>query len=154
MLSSINVRSKFVAFVRLWQNAQHQSMADRWKDIAVRKSWTECETLRNRQHPKKTSIPVSILWSVRLPAQRDTVSSGRVGVGFGGYVFRNTWYPPYKISWYFCLMGKNAVCQRDAHYHQSKRVLSAFIYRFWIYVMLLTDVLKTLCFQHADTNTL
>jgi hypothetical protein len=80
----------------LFISVQHQKVADRLKGIAVRKSWTKCEMLRNRQQPEKTSILVSISWNVRLPVQRDTVSSGRVGEDFGGFVFRNISHPPHK----------------------------------------------------------
>ena len=59
------------------------------------------------QTSKKTSIPVSILWNVRLPVQRDMVSSGHVGEDFGGFVFRNISPPPYRTSWCFCPMGKS-----------------------------------------------
>ena len=48
-------RSALSAILSL--SAQHQKMADRSKGIAVRKSWTECETLRNRQHPKRHPYP-------------------------------------------------------------------------------------------------
>ena len=47
--------------------------------------------LRNHKQPEKTSILVSISWNVRLPAQRDMVSSGYVGEYFDWFVFGNTY---------------------------------------------------------------
>lgn len=77
MLSDINVHPRSALPALLSISALHQKVADLLKGIAVRKSWTKCEMLRNRQHPGKTSIHDGISWNGRLPTTRNGFKQAR-----------------------------------------------------------------------------